>query len=195
MDFNEFKEIMSELEEKGYVTKKEYTHHIFIQIEPQENIENRKLIRNKIEKIWDKVEGIGDYIKEQNYQLVFVKMDELIESLKEENYEKIKKEIDKKEISYIDYSRVQGKGTQKYIRIYTDNHYGIPRDRYSNEPSFASDIKLIIKTSLPSDMKAMDNGGLDMDIQTQKGTAWEEKRKCCEEIKIIDDFEEILSKY
>lgn len=190
MNFEEFKKIMNELKELGYVKIKEYNDHIYVYVKEQENEENRELIVKKIKDIYTKSEGSIGY-KYLGYEMIFIETKELIKCFYEENYKKIAEKIDEANISYMS-GYVTGKGTEKSIKLSAQEYYGIEGIQYRCRNDFEDEIIRIIAEQLPNDMTI---NVTHQRIFTKKAKEWEEKRKNCAEIKISEDFDKILSKY
>ena len=182
MNFEEFKAIMCDLEKLNYVKIKEYKDHCFVLIEEQADNETRDFISKKIIDIWENSGIIGGYKIKGNVEFIFVKTDDFIKCFEEENYEKIAKQILELNPSFIAGYTV-GAGVNKKISLYCHNEFG-------NEYGFENAIYKIIRENLPKD--AYMNNTL---ITTTKGKEWEKKKRNCAEIKICEDFDEILSRY
>lgn len=194
MNFQEFKNIMNELKDLGYIKVKEYDDHIFVHVKEQENKEVRDLIVKKIKDIYAKSErSIGFNYNKERYEIIFIETKNLIKCFYEENYEKIAEKIKDEDLSYIE-GYVHGKGVSKYIQLWGKNYYGNNTSGYSHPSSYEHKIINAILKCLPDDIEKT----IDIDGQrlfTKKATEWEEKRKNCAEIKISEDFDKILSKY
>lgn len=187
MDFTDFKAIMCDLEDLGYVKTREYKDHCFVQIIEQDNAETTDLISKKIVEIWENSNIIGGYRKAFG-EFVFVETSEFTKCFEEENYEKIAEKIQELDPSFIQ-GFVNGHGTGKKIKLYGHNEYGNRSSRRKSR-SFGESIFEIIEENLPKDAHFYHGS-----IRTKKGKEWEEKKMNCAEIKVCEDFDKILSRF
>jgi len=185
MKFEELKIVLRQLEEKGYVKANIHKDHIMICIKIQTNNFTEE-ITNKMYKIFKALEDCH-YQRvwgESRYILVINEKRFITALEKGEKYETIAKNIENAKISYISSTYVDGKGVDKRIEIYyTDLEY------YGKD--FEGSLISILGSTLPSNMK-MESKRY---FTTKKATDYEKKKRCCQSIKIEEDFDEIFEKY
>lgn len=185
MKFEELKIVLKQLEEKGYIGARIHKDHIMICIKIQTNNFTEE-ITNKMYKIFKALEDC--YYQrvwgETRYILVIDAKRFITALEKGEKYEKIVNNIEDAKISYIRSAYVDGKGVDKKIEIYYTNHEYCGKD-------FKDSLTSILKSTLPSNME-MKNKRY---FTTKKATDYERKKKCCQSIKIEEDFDEIFEKY
>lgn len=196
MKFQDFQNIIKELEEKKYLYCDSYNQHIFVELNSQEDKELENIIREKIDNLWSMVEGYkGHKIKtEDNTYIgeVFVSTNNIVNIIRnEDSYEKMKEKIKDNDLIYV---MISGKGVDKKLEL--DPHNTYFKGSYYRGHHFDACITEAIKQSLPENIHVAKGYRLSsVYIQTDKAQEWEQKKINCKEIQINNDFDEILKKY
>ena len=187
MNFENFKNILNELKEKGYIQCELYEHHAVIYIKQQSDEKLVKLINDKIIKIFNKVDELCDYRMGYNHLYVFATTEILHNIIDQaDNYKTLQRKINNAGISYV-YAGIDGSGEDTHIDLRTRNDHSL----ICREYDFHKGILRIIDAT-KSDSTYIEYGHW---VQTTKCKEYETKKMNCKEIQINEDFNEILAKY
>lgn len=189
MNFDEFNNIMKDLERKNYVMILSHKDHVFVYVKEQNDDKLRNIIKENIREIWEKVDEQG-YYGVFRYEFMFMRTSTITKILQEQdNYDSIINHLIKEDISYLKPLN-KGKGVDRYISLDKRNRHGVSV-HYGESHDFWSDISTGVRQAIPDNVTLSKCGYL----RSEKAKEWEEKRINCQEIKIYEDFEKILNNY
>ena len=187
MKFEEFKEAMEELRQKGYISTQTYEDHIFVRIIEQREKELDKMIESNIIKLWKKVNTIGGYVGSYYKNYMFISTEKMSQAFKEaKNYDEAIEILESENISYISILSLYGEGTKKEIRVEFKNH----RVHY-NSFNFQDAMQKMIKDTMPDNVSCSG----DFYIKFNEGIEWERRKSNCKELEIEEEFDKLFRKY
>lgn len=189
MNFEEFKEAMKELKNKGYIGAKIYEDHIFVEIRSQREEELTDMIKKNIKKLSNKIEE-GILHAEIANTIMFVSTEKMKYVFKTaKNYDEAVEILNSANISYISSSTTFRNGINKYIEVSFKEYCGL-----GGYPNFEDSIKKAIRKSMPSNVSC-DISEYNFKIKFDEGIEYERRKNNCKELEIEEEFDKLFRKY